>query len=39
MTLGPAEVRAITGHKALVMLSRYTHLRGADLVAKVSAAR
>lgn len=34
--LGPAEVRAITGHRTLVMLSRYTHLRGGDLVGKVA---
>ncbi len=29
------EVAAITGHKTTVMLSRYTHLRAEDLVAKL----
>jgi len=34
--LGPAEVRAITGHRTLVMLSRYTHLHADNLVDKVA---
>ena len=29
------EVSAITGHKDLAMLRRYTHLRAEDLVGKV----
>lgn len=33
--LGIAEVSAITGHKTMAMLSRYTHLRAEDLVAKL----
>lgn len=33
--LGIAEVAAITGHKTLTMLKRYTHLRADDLVAKL----
>lgn len=31
--LNPMQVAAITGHKALQMLKRYTHLRAVDLVA------
>jgi integrase len=30
--LNPMEVSAITGHKTLQMLKRYTHLRAEDLV-------
>ena len=30
--LNPMEVAAITGHKTLQMLKRYTHLRAEDLV-------
>ena len=30
--LNPMEVAAITGHKTLQMLKRYTHLRAKDLV-------
>ena len=30
--LNPMQVSAITGHKTLVMLQRYTHLRAEDLV-------
>ncbi len=33
--LNPMEVAAITGHKTLQMLKRYTHLRAEDLVAKL----
>lgn len=33
--LGIAEVSAITGHKTMAMLSRYTHLRAEDLVRKL----
>jgi len=29
------EVAAITGHKTLVMLKRYTHLRAEDLAQKL----
>lgn len=36
--LGIAEVAAITGHKTLTMLKRYTHLRAEDLVAKLGPA-
>ncbi|MFD2262958.1 tyrosine-type recombinase/integrase [Lacibacterium aquatile] len=32
------QVRAITGHRTLAMLIRYTHLKPADLVAKLDAA-
>jgi integrase len=31
--LNPMQVAAITGHKSLQMLKRYTHLRAVDLVA------
>jgi integrase len=31
----PMEVSAITGHKTLQMLKRYTHLRAEDLVKRV----
>src|SRR4029079_79740 len=31
--LNPMQVAAITGHKTLQMLKRYTHLRAEDLVA------
>ena len=33
--LNPMEVAAITGHRTLAMLKRYTHLRAEDLVAKL----
>lgn len=33
--LNPMEVSAITGHKSLQMLKRYTHLRAEDLVHKL----
>lgn len=33
--LNPMEVSAITGHKTLVMLKRYTHLRAEDLARKL----
>ncbi len=33
--LNPMEVAAITGHKTLQMLKRYTHLRAEDLVSKL----
>ena len=33
--LNPMEVAAITGHKTLQMLKRYTHLRAEDLVARL----
>jgi integrase len=33
--LNPMEVAAISGHKTLQMLKRYTHLRAADLVLKI----
>lgn len=33
--LNPMEVAAITGHKTLVMLTRYTHLRAEDLARKL----
>ncbi|MBI3496086.1 MAG: site-specific integrase [Proteobacteria bacterium] len=33
--LGIMEVAAITGHKTLVMLKRYTHLRATDLARKL----
>lgn len=36
--LNTMEVATITGHKTLEMLNRYTHLRAADLVSKLSAA-
>jgi integrase len=29
--LNPMEIAAITGHKTLVMLKRYTHLRAVEL--------
>jgi len=32
---GVMEVAAITGHKTLAMLKRYTHLRAEDLAAKL----
>jgi site-specific recombinase XerD len=31
--LNPMQVAAISGHKTLQMLKRYTHLRAEDLVA------
>jgi hypothetical protein len=31
MGLNPMQVAAITGHKTLQMLMRYTHLRAEDL--------
>lgn len=34
--LGPMEVAAISGHKTLAMLKRYTHLRAEDLALKLS---
>ncbi len=33
--LNPMEVAAITGHKTLQMLKRYTYLRAEDLVRKL----
>ena len=33
--LNPMEVAAISGHKTLQMLKRYTHLRAEDLVARL----
>ena len=33
--LNPMEVAAIMGHKTLVMLKRYTHLRAEDLAQKL----
>ena len=33
--LGDQEVAAISGHKSMQMLRRYTHLRAEDLVAKL----
>ncbi|WP_297392311.1 tyrosine-type recombinase/integrase [Acidiferrobacter sp.] len=33
--LNPMEVAAITGHKTLQMLKRYTHLRAEDLVKRL----
>ena len=33
--LNPMEVAAITGHKTLAMLKRYTHLRAEDLAVKL----
>jgi integrase len=35
--LNIAEVSAISGHKELRMLQRYTHLRAVDLVARIDA--
>jgi integrase len=35
-SLNVVEVSAISGHKEMRMLSRYTHLRAADLVARIS---
>ena len=34
--LNPMEVAAISGHKTLQMLKRYTHLKAADLVRKLA---
>jgi integrase len=36
--LGDQEVSAISGHKSMQMLKRYTHLRAEDLVAKLDIA-
>lgn len=33
--LKPMQVAAITGHKTLQMLKRYTHLRAEDLVGRL----
>ena len=33
--LNPTDVAAITGHKTLQMLKRYTHLRAEDLVGRL----
>jgi integrase len=33
--LNPMQVAAITGHKSMQMLKRYTHLRAVDLVALI----
>ena len=33
--LGDQQVAAISGHKSMQMLKRYTHLRGEDLVAEL----
>lgn len=35
MGLGDQQVAAISGHKSMQMLKRYTHLRGEDLVAEL----
>jgi len=35
LALNPMEIAAITGHKTLVMLKRYTHLRAEDLAQKL----
>ena len=35
MCCNPIKVAAITGHKTLQMLKRYTHLRAEDLVALI----
>ena len=37
--LGDQEVAAISGHKSMQMLRRYTHLRSEDLVAKLDESR
>lgn len=37
--LGDQEVAAISGHKSMQMLRRYTHLRAEDLVARLDALR
>jgi len=37
MGLSDQEVAAITGHKSMQMLKRYTHLRSEDLVARIDA--
>jgi integrase len=34
--LGLMEVAAITGHKTLAMLHRYTHLKAEDLALKLA---
>lgn len=39
MGLSDQEVSAISGHKSMQMLKRYTHLRAEDLVAKLDRAR
>lgn len=33
------EIKAVTGHKTLQMLARYTHLRTANLAARLDGAR
>ena len=33
--LNPMEVAAISGHKTMQMLKRYTHLRAAELALKI----
>jgi integrase len=38
MGLSDQEVAAISGHKSMQMLRRYTHLRTEDLVAKLDQA-
>ncbi|MHB8249047.1 MAG: hypothetical protein ACYDCX_09225 [Acidithiobacillus sp.] len=37
--LDPMEIKAITGHKSLQMLSRYAHLRTADLADRLAGKR
>jgi hypothetical protein len=37
--LSDQEVAAISGHKSMQMLKRYTHLRAEDLVAKLDRGR
>lgn len=37
--LGEMEIASITGHKSLVMLKRYTHLRTANLLARLDQGR
>ena len=39
MGFGQVEAAAVTGHKDLRMLQRYTHLKGGDLAEKMDAAR
>jgi hypothetical protein len=34
--LNPMEVAAISGHKTLQMLKRYTHLKATELVKKLA---
>lgn len=39
MGLSDQEVAAVTGHKSMAMLKRYTHLRAEDLVARLDSRR